>query len=337
MRRLFALSSSKHILEINELVKHFPITEGIIFQKMIGAVRAVDGVSFYVKKGETLGLVGESGCGKTTTAKLILKLLPATAGSIYYHGQDIYRYSRRQMLDYRQKLQLVFQDPYSSLNPRLTVFDIIGEGLDIHNLAEGPEDKQNRILSLLDTVGLADFHMYRYPHEFSGGQRQRVGIARALAVNPEVIVCDEPVSALDVSIRAQILNLLQDLQEAFGLTYLFIAHDLSVIRHICDRVGVMYLGKLVEVATVDALFNDTRHPYTEALMSAVPIPDPSVKRERIILEGDVPTPVNPPSGCRFHPRCRYAKAVCKGEEPPLVDIGDEHYVACYFPESRPIW
>lgn len=331
------MSTSKNILEIQGLVKHFPITEGIIFQKMIGAVRAVDGVSFTIKKGETLGLVGESGCGKTTTAKLILKLLPATAGAIYYHGQDIYRFSRRQMLAFRQKLQLVFQDPYSSLNPRLTVHDIIGEGLDIHNIAEGPDDKQNRVLSLLDTVGLADFHMYRYPHEFSGGQRQRVGIARALAVNPEIIVADEPVSALDVSIRAQILNLMQDLQEAFGLTYLFIAHDLSVIRHICDRVGVMYLGKLVEVATVDALYNDTRHPYTEALMSAVPIPDPTVKRERIILEGDVPTPVNPPSGCRFHPRCRYAKAVCKGEEPPLTDIGNEHHVACYFPESRPIW
>jgi oligopeptide transport system ATP-binding protein len=330
-------SVSKYILEIDELVKHFPITEGIIFQKMIGAVRAVDGISFYIKRGETLGLVGESGCGKTTTAKLILKLLPATAGSIYYQGSDITRYSRRQMLDFRQKLQLVFQDPYSSLNPRLTVFDIVGEGLDIHSLAEGPEDKQNRVLSLLDTVGLADFHMYRYPHEFSGGQRQRVGIARALAVNPEIIVCDEPVSALDVSIRAQILNLLQDLQEAFGLTYLFIAHDLSVIRHICDRVGVMYLGKLVEVASVDALYNDTRHPYTEALMSAVPIPDPTVKRERIILEGDVPTPVNPPSGCRFHPRCRYAKAVCKSEEPLLKDIGNEHYVSCHFPESRPIW
>ncbi len=331
------MSKSKIILEIRNLVKHFPITEGIVFQRQIGAVRAVDDISFFVKHGETYGLVGESGCGKTTTARLLLKLLPPTAGSLYFKGEDIYKYSRQKMLAFRQKIQLVFQDPYSALNPRLTVHDIIGEGLDIHSLSEGAEDKQNRVLSLLDTVGLADFHMYRYPHEFSGGQRQRVGIARALSVNPEIIVADEPVSALDVSIRAQILNLMQDLQEAFGLTYVFIAHDLSVIRHICDRVGVMYLGKLVEVANVDALYNDTRHPYTEALMSAVPIPDPTIKRERIILEGDVPTPINPPSGCRFHPRCRYAKAVCKGEEPPLVDIGNEHYVACYFPESRPIW
>ena len=331
------MSNAKNVLEIEGLVKHFPITEGIIFQKQIGAVRAVDGLTFFVKKGETFGLVGESGCGKTTTARLILKLLPPTAGSLYYRGEDIYKFSRRQMLEFRQKIQLVFQDPYSSLNPRLTVYDIIGEGLDIHNLAEGPEDKQNKVLSLLDTVGLADFHMYRYPHEFSGGQRQRVGIARALAVNPEIIVADEPVSALDVSIRAQIMNLMQDLQEAFGLTYLVIAHDLSVIRHICDRVGVMYLGKLVEVAHVDALYNDTQHPYSEALMSAVPIPDPTVKRERIILEGDVPTPINPPAGCRFHPRCRYAKAICKTEEPALQDIGEEHFVACHFAESRPIW
>ncbi|MFX0062308.1 MAG: ABC transporter ATP-binding protein [Candidatus Hermodarchaeota archaeon] len=329
------MATREKLLEVFDLKKYFPITEGIVRQKAIGYVHAVDGVNFHIYKGETLGLVGESGCGKTTCARMILKLTIPTEGDIQYQGKSILKMSRQELRPFRREIQIIFQDPYSSLNPRMTVYSIIGEALDIHDLAEKGKEKDEKILALLETVGLAPFHMYRYPHEFSGGQRQRIGIARALSVDPKLIVADEPVSALDVSIRAQILNLMQDLQEAFGLTFLFVAHDLSVIRHVCHRVAVMYVGKMVEVADVDAIYDDPQHPYTEALMSAVPIPDPTVKIQRIILEGDVPTPINPPSGCRFHPRCRYRQDICSKEEPPLRDLdegtGSEHWVACHFP------
>ncbi|MFX1534231.1 MAG: ABC transporter ATP-binding protein [Promethearchaeota archaeon] len=329
------MATKEKILEVFDLKKHFPITEGIIRQKPIGYIHAVDGINFHIYKGETLGLVGESGCGKTTCARMILKLEKPTEGDIHYQGKSILRLSRKELKAFRREIQIIFQDPYSSLNPRMTVYNIIGEALDIHGLAEKGKEKDEKILALLETVGLAPFHMYRYPHEFSGGQRQRIGIARALSVDPKMIVADEPVSALDVSIRAQILNLMQDLQEAFGLTFLFVAHDLSVIRHVCHRVAVMYVGKIVEVADVDSIYDDPQHPYTEALMSAVPIPDPTVKIQRIILEGDVPTPISPPSGCRFHPRCRYSQDICSREEPSLRNLdestGSEHWVACHFP------
>ncbi len=290
------------ILEVKHLKKHFPITKGFIFQKQVGAVKAVDDISFFIRKGETLGLVGESGCGKTTTGRVILRLMEATSGEAHFEGRNIFGLSKEELRRMRRNMQIIFQDPYSSLNPRMTVGDIIGEPLEIHNLARG-KDKVRRVQELLEVVGLSPYHANRYPHEFSGGQRQRIGIARALAVNPKLIICDEPVSALDVSIQAQVLNLLQELQREFGLTYLFIAHDLSVVKHISDRIAVMYLGKLVEVAPTFELFSNPMHPYTEALLSAVPIPDPGMRRERIVLPGDVPSPVNPPSGCRFHTRC----------------------------------
>lgn len=320
-------TASEIILEVRNLRKYFPITRGFIFQKQVGAVKAVDDVSFFIHTGETLGLVGESGCGKTTTGRVILRLMEPTAGDAVFQGRSIFSLGKEELRRMRRDLQIIFQDPYSSLNPRMTVGDIIGEPLEIHNLARG-KDKVRRVQELLEVVGLSPYHANRYPHEFSGGQRQRIGIARALAVNPKLIICDEPVSALDVSIQAQVLNLLEELQKEFGLTYLFIAHDLSVVKHISDRVAVMYLGKIVEVSPVEELFANPQHPYTEALLSAVPIPDPGMRRERIILPGDVPSPANPPKGCRFHTRCLYAVESCRVNEPPMVDVADGHYVAC---------
>ncbi|NLG78483.1 MAG: dipeptide ABC transporter ATP-binding protein [Firmicutes bacterium] len=320
------------LLEVKDLVKHFPITKGIVISRRVGAVKAVDGVSFHINRGETLGLVGESGCGKSTTGRLILRLIEATSGEIIFEGKNILKLGREEMRELRKDMQIIFQDPYASLNPRMTVGDIIGEPMEIHRIARGKE-KDKRVRELLEVVGLSPLHARRYPHEFSGGQRQRIGVARALAVNPKLIICDEPVSALDVSIQAQVINLLQDLQKEFGLTYLFIAHDLSVVKHISDRVAVMYLGKIVELAAKHELYNNPQHPYTEALLSAVPIPDPTRKKQRIILEGDVPSPINPPSGCRFHTRCRYAQDICSREDPEFVDIGDNHFVACHFRKS----
>jgi len=320
------------LLEVKDLVKHFPITKGIVISRRVGAVKAVDGVSFHINRGETLGLVGESGCGKSTTGRLILRLIEATSGEIVFEGKNILKLGREEMRELRKDMQIIFQDPYASLNPRMTVGDIIGEPMEIHKIARGRE-KDKRVRELLEVVGLSPFHAKRYPHEFSGGQRQRIGVARALAVNPKLIICDEPVSALDVSIQAQVINLLQDLQKEFGLTYLFIAHDLSVVKHISDRVAVMYLGKIVELAGKHELYNNPQHPYTEALLSAVPIPDPTRKKQRIILEGDVPSPINPPSGCRFHTRCRYAQEICSKEDPEFVDIGGNHFVACHFRKS----
>jgi len=315
------------LLKVNGLKKYFPIKRGV-FSKTVGYVQAVDGVNFYIKKRETLGLVGESGCGKTTTGRLILGLLEPTAGEVDFEGVNIFKLDKEKMRVARRNMQIIFQDPFSSLNPRMMVGDIIGEPFVIHKVARG-EEKKKRVSNLLETVGLEPRYRRRYPHEFSGGQRQRIGIARALALNPKLIVCDEPVSALDVSIQAQIINLLEDLQARFALTYLFIAHDLSVIKHISNRVAVMYLGKIVELTDTEELYRNPLHPYTEALLSAVPIPDPTLNQKRIVLEGDVPSPINPPSGCYFHTRCKYAKPICSKREPPLTEIGKEHYVACH--------
>ncbi|NLK08466.1 MAG: dipeptide ABC transporter ATP-binding protein [Firmicutes bacterium] len=316
------------LLEVRNLVKHFPITKGFIFSKQVGAVQAVDGISFSINKGETLGLVGESGCGKSTTGRLLLRLIEATAGEVWFEGRNVLELGKEELRELRRDMQIIFQDPYASLNPRMTVGDIIGEPMQIHGIARGTE-KEKRVQELLEVVGLASYHARRYPHEFSGGQRQRIGVARALAVNPKIIVCDEPVSALDVSIQAQVVNLLQDLQEEYGLTYLFIAHDLSVVKHISDRVAVMYLGKIVELTSKQALYDNPLHPYTKALLSAIPVPDPTLVRERVILEGDVPSPINPPSGCRFHTRCPVATDVCLVEEPEFQDVGEGHFVACH--------
>ncbi len=323
------------LLEVDDLYMHFPLTQGILFQRKVGAVQAVDGLTFNVLKGETLGLVGESGCGKSTTGRAILQLYKPTAGSVRFGGKDLTKLDGGEMRKMRRHLQMIFQDPYASLNPRMTVGSIISEPMQIHNLV--PKGKRNeRVQELLQTVGLNPYFANRYPHEFSGGQRQRIGVARALAADPDFIVADEPVSALDVSIQAQIINLLEELQAQFGLTYLFIAHDLSVVRHISDRVAVMYLGKMVELADRTSIYDDPLHPYTKALLSAVPVPDPIIekKRERIILTGDVPSPINPPSGCHFHTRCPYAMEVCKQIEPQFVDQGGGHYVACHlYPNS----
>ena len=327
---LTATGGDAPLLDVQNLVMHFPLTQGIIFQRKVGAVQAVDGVSFSVRKGETLGLVGESGCGKSTTGRAILQLYKPTDGNVIFDGQDLTKLDSTRMRRMRRHLQMIFQDPYASLNPRMTVGNIVSEPMQIHKLVAKSQRTQ-RVQELLQTVGLNPYFANRYPHEFSGGQRQRIGIARALAANPDFIVCDEPVSALDVSIQAQIVNLLEDLQEQFGLTYLFIAHDLSVVRHISDRVAVMYLGKIVELADRNSLYDNPLHPYTKALLSAVPIPDPVIekKRERIILTGDVPSPINPPTGCHFHTRCPYVMDVCKRIDPIFSDQGDNHFVACH--------
>jgi len=320
------------LLEVKNLKMYFPITQGIIIQRHVADVKAVDGIDFFVRKGETLGLVGESGCGKSTTGRAILQLYRPTAGQVLFDGVDLCKIGGEQLRRTRRRLQMIFQDPYASLNPRMTVGDIIGEPIEIHGLAKSRKERLERVQELLRVVGLNPYFSNRYPHEFSGGQRQRIGVARALAVQPEFIVCDEPISALDVSIQAQIINLLEELQSEFGLTYLFIAHDLSVVRHISDRVAVMYLGKIVEIATRDELYFNPLHPYTKALLSAVPIPDPTVeeKRARIILVGDVPSPVNPPKGCRFHTRCPIVTDVCKEVDPEFVDkTGDGHWAACH--------
>ena len=323
------------LLEVKGLKKHFPIKSGIL-KRTTGQVYAVDGVSFSVEKGETLGLVGESGCGKSTTGRAVLRLIAPTAGTIIFEGVDIMAASRAQMQTLRRDMQIIFQDPYASLNPRMRVRNIVGESLKIHNVGTEAERKK-RVFELLEIVGLSTEHAERYPHEFSGGQRQRIGIARALALQPKLIICDEPVSALDVSIRAQVINLLEDLQDEFDLTYVFIAHDLSVVKHTSDRVAVMYLGKIVEISDSAVLYDRPQHPYTEALLSAVPIPDPHTERarRRILLEGDVPSPANPPKGCVFHPRCPRAQEDCTAAMPALVstggDAGERHEVACYFP------
>jgi oligopeptide transport system ATP-binding protein len=326
-----AATADSTLLAVDGLVMHFPLTQGIIFQRKVGAVRAVDGLSLSIRKGETLGLVGESGCGKSTTGRAILQLHRPTAGAVQFEGVELTRLKGEALRRMRRKMQMIFQDPYASLNPRMTVGSIIGEPLEIHGLAKGKE-KQQRVEELLRVVGLNPYFANRYPHEFSGGQRQRIGIARALAVNPSFIVCDEPISALDVSIQAQIINLLEELQDEFGLTYLFIAHDLSVVRHISDRIAVMYLGKIVELADRLELYENPLHPYTKALLSAVPIPDPAIerKRERIILTGDVPSPVNPPAGCRFHTRCPLADTICREQEPEFREVTPGHWAACHF-------
>jgi oligopeptide transport system ATP-binding protein len=315
---------------VRDIKMHFPLTKGIIFQRRVGAVQAVDGVSFEVRRGETLGLVGESGCGKSTLGRAILQLYRPTEGDVIFEGTDLTKIGGERLRRMRRRMQMIFQDPYASLNPRMTVGSIVAEPIEIHKLARGKE-KRERVQELLKVCGLNPYFANRYPHEFSGGQRQRIGIARALAVNPAFIVADEPVSALDVSIQAQIINLLEELQDEFQLTYLFIAHDLSVVRHISDRVAVMYLGRIVELADRDELYLNPAHPYTKALLSAVPIPDPRIerKRERIILTGDVPTPVNPPQGCRFHTRCPIAIEVCGEVDPEWRDIGGNHWVACH--------
>ncbi len=323
------MKNNEVLIEVKNLKKYFVKNKGFI-KKDLEVVKAVDDVSFYIRRGETLGLVGESGCGKSTTGRTILRLYEPTSGEILYSGKDIAKLSREQMMPYRKKMQMIFQDPYASLNSRMTVSDIIGEPMDIHHLASGKE-RQERIFELLDTVGLNKDHAARYPHEFSGGQRQRIGIARSLAVDPEFIICDEPISALDVSIQAQVVNMLEDLQEQRGLTYLFIAHDLSMVKHISDRVGVMYLGSLVEIGASSELYKNPVHPYTQALLSSIPVPDPDIAEaaNRIVLEGDVPSPVNPPSGCKFRTRCRYAMDVCKEVTPVLKEVGKDHFAACH--------
>lgn len=325
------------VLEVNDLVKHFPLTQGIVFKRRIGEVKAVDGVSFQLRRGETLGIVGESGCGKSTLAKLLMRLETPTSGQAFYKGEDIYALKGRGLRAMRRNIQIVFQDPYASLNPRMTVGDIIGEPFDIHPEVAPKGDRRKRVQELLDVVGLNPEHINRYPHQFSGGQRQRIGIARGLALRPEVIICDEPVSALDVSVQAQVVNLLESLQDEFGLSYIFIAHDLSVVRHISDRVGVMYLGKIVELGSDEQIYERPAHPYTQALLSAVPVPDPTVRgqRQQIILAGDPPSPANPPSGCRFRTRCWKATDLCAEEVPELViRPGIDHPAACHYAETR---
>ena len=324
-------NASDILVNVQNLKMYFPVTAGLIFQRKIADVKAVDGLNFFVKKGETLGLVGESGCGKSTTGRAILQLYKPTAGSVNFGGTELTNLKGADLRRMRRKMQMIFQDPYASLNPRMSVGAIIGEPLQIHGLAKGSKARKERIQELMRVVGLNPYYANRYPHEFSGGQRQRIGIARALAVEPDFIVADEPVSALDVSIQAQIINLMEDLQQQFGLTYLFIAHDLSVVRHISDRVGVMYLGKMMELADRNELYDNPLHPYTKALLSAVPVPDPAVERqrERIILTGDVPSPLRPPPGCVFHTRCPIVIEECRQQIPEFRDVGGGHFVACH--------
>ena len=325
------MSQQKEVLvRVRNLTKHFPITRGILFQRQVGAVQAVDKVTFDIYKGETLGLVGASGCGKSTTGRTILQLYRPTSGKVFFRDVDLTQLRGEALRRMRRNMQMIFQDPYASLNPRMTVGAIVAEPLEVHNIGT-PKERRERVQELLRLVGLNPYFVNRYPHEFSGGQRQRIGIARALALQPEFIVLDEPISALDVSIQAQVVNLLEELQEKFGLTYLFIAHDLSMVRHISDRTAVMYLGKVVELADRDELYTNPLHPYTQALLSAVPIPDPKKERQRkrIILKGDVPSPVNPPSGCRFHTRCPLAKDICREQEPEWREVAPGHWVACH--------
>ena len=327
------MSGTAPLVEVRDLVKHFPVRGGIL-QRTIGWVQAVDGVSFEIRRGETLGLVGESGCGKTTVGRLLLRLIEPTSGSIRFDGVELTELKGAALKPYRRRIQIIFQDPYASLDPRAPVADSIGEGLRIHGVGTGPERRQ-KVRRMMDLVGLMPYHARRYPHEFSGGQRQRIGIARALVLEPDLVVCDEPVSALDVSIQAQVLNLLNQLQRELGLTYVFVAHNMGVVEHISDRVAVMYLGRIAELADRRELFRNQEHPYTQALMSAIPIPDPELRRQRVILKGDVPSPVNPPSGCRFHPRCQLRQelggpAICEDVTPPLIELGGGHECACHF-------
>ncbi|MDD3818528.1 MAG: dipeptide ABC transporter ATP-binding protein [Actinomycetota bacterium] len=332
------------LLEVRNLKKYYNLKSGFLFQKPAGVIKAVDDISFYIKKGETMGLVGESGCGKSTTVRVILRLTPPTWGSVLYNGKNIFDLDKNEMFKMRREMQVIFQDPYASLSPRMTIGDIISEPMEIHRVGDR-NSRMKRVKELLEIVGLNPEHINRYPHEFSGGQRQRVGIARALALTPKLLLCDEPVSALDVSVQAQILNLLSDLQKEFDLTYLFIAHNLSVVKHVSDKIGVMYLGKLIELTESGELYKRPLHPYTMGLLSAIPIPDPKIekKRKRVVLKGDVPSPINPPSGCRFHPRCPNAQDICSMQEPELKNYFDEknknsgnvHLVACFF-AGKPI-
>jgi oligopeptide transport system ATP-binding protein len=325
------MSDPAALVQVRNLTKFFPVTQGLVMQKTVGFVRAVDGISFDIQRGETLGLVGESGCGKTTAGRTLLGLYPATDGEIIFDGHDMRQARGAELMEIRRRAQIIFQDPFASLNPRWTVNSIISEPIRVHNLIKTQKAREGRVQELLQLVGLSTSHTNRFPHEFSGGQRQRIGIARALASDPSFIVCDEPISALDVSIQAQVVNLLEDLQDQFGLTYLFIAHDLSMVRHICDRVTVMYLGVIVEMAGRDELYENPLHPYTQALLSAVPIPDPKKDRlrRRTVLGGEIPSPVNPPSGCRFHPRCPVAKTHCSETVPEWREIRTGHWIACH--------
>ncbi len=325
-------TNANELIRVENLKKYYPVRGGVL-QRVVAWVQALDGISFTIRQGETLGLVGESGCGKSTVGRTMLRLTEPTGGKVFFDGQDVFTLRGEELKKLRRNMQIIFQDPYSSLDPRVPIGESVMEGLRIHKIGT-PKERYDIVIQTLKKVGLEEYHARRYPHEFSGGQRQRIGIARALALKPKFIVCDEPVSALDVSIQSQVLNILKDLQEEFGLTYLFIAHNLSVVEHISDRVAVMYLGKIVELTDREELFRNPLHPYTQALMSAIPIPDPKLKRERIILKGDVPSPLNPPSGCRFHPRCPFAMDVCRMEEPPLVEVRPGHQAACWLISSK---